>query len=190
MSTSGSTSWGTRFAVDCRGRDWRPVRQLPPGGRQRRAQTHRAGDPLLALAPLVRLDPHEPRTSDQHDRAGMDQLLRALLPLAADPASQTHQRIPRSLGPMEIQAAAPLPRQGTQVPRRGLSTRARPVRPLALRRAPRRLDDGSRMSREAHVRFYERRGTQLPRRLTRQRRKRRDRSSAETLWGSGRRRKS
>ena len=28
-----------------------------------------------------------------------------------------------------------------------------PVRPLALRRAPRRLDDGSRMNREVHVRF-------------------------------------
>ena len=38
----------------------------------------------------------------------------------------------------------------------------RTVRALAPRRAPRRLDDGSRMSREVHVRFWERRGAKLP----------------------------
>ena len=38
----------------------------------------------------------------------MDQLLRALLPLGAGPATQTDQRIPGSLGPLEVQAAAPL----------------------------------------------------------------------------------
>src|SRR5437762_11883422 len=40
---------------------------------------------------------------DQRDRAGVDQLLRALLPLAADPASQKDQRVSRSLGLLEVQ---------------------------------------------------------------------------------------
>ena len=138
------------------------VRQLPPGGLRQRAQAHRAGDPPLALASLVGQDPHGPGAIDQCDRAGVDQLLRALLPLRVGPASQTDQRLPRSLGPLEIQAAAPLPRQGAQVPRRRLPTPAGPVRPLALRRAPRRLDDGSRMTGDCHVRFCERRGVRFP----------------------------
>ena len=53
----------------------------------------------------------------------------------------------------QVQAAAPLPRQGAQVPGRRLPTPTRPVRPLAVRRAPRRLDDGSPVSGEVHAGF-------------------------------------
>ena len=56
-------------------------------------------------------------------------------------------------GPMQVQAAAPLPRQGTEVPGRRLPTPTRTVRPLAVWCAPRRLDDGSPVSREAHAGF-------------------------------------
>ena len=42
------------------------------------------------------------------------------------------------------------------------ATRPRPLRPLAARRATRRLDDGSRMSGEVHVRFCESRGVRFP----------------------------
>ena len=41
-------------------------------------------------------------------------------------------------------------------------TPARPVRPLALRRAPRRLDDGSPVSGDVHAGFCERRRVRLP----------------------------
>ena len=51
---------------------------------------------------------------------------------------------------------------GTQVHRRRRQTPAGPVRALALRRAPRRLDDGSPVSREVHAGFCERRGVRLP----------------------------
>jgi len=135
---------------------------LSPGGFRRRAQAHRAGDPSLALARAFGHDPHRPGAIDQRDRAGVDQLLWALLPLRVGPAAHTDQRIPHSLGHAEIQTTAPPPRQGAQAPRRGLPTRTRPVRPLADRRATRRLDDGSRMTGDCHVRFYERRGVRLP----------------------------
>src|SRR5207344_1150921 len=72
------------------------------------------------------------------------------------------QRDPREVGHAEIQAAAPPPRQGAQVPGRRRPTSARTVCALAARRAPRRLDDGSPVSREVHAGFCERRGARLP----------------------------
>jgi RNA-directed DNA polymerase len=86
-------------------------------------------------------------------RPRVDQLLRALLPLRVGPASPTDQRIPHSLGHAEIRAAAPPPRPSAPVPGRRRKTRAGPVRSLAVRRAPRRLGDGSRMTGDCHVRF-------------------------------------
>ena len=84
---------------------------------------------------------------------GWINLRRALLPLGVDQGPQTHQRVSRALGPMQVQAAAALPRQGAQVPGRRVPTTARTLRPLAIRHAPRRLDDGSPVSREVHAGF-------------------------------------
>src|SRR5204862_1623398 len=87
-STSRSRSWGMSSAPGSRGARLAGSLSASPGGRWRRAQADRAGDPPLAPAPSLGQDPHRPRRRDQRDRAGVDQLLRALLPLAADPASQ------------------------------------------------------------------------------------------------------
>jgi Reverse transcriptase (RNA-dependent DNA polymerase) len=62
-------------------------------------------------------DPHRPGAIDQRDRAGMDQLLPARLPLRVGPAAQADQRIPRSLGPLEVQAL----RRSPAKPRRFLA---------------------------------------------------------------------
>jgi hypothetical protein len=74
----------------------------------------------------------------------------------------TDRRIPHSLGHAEIQAAAPPPRPSAPVPGRRPKTQAGPVRSLAVRRAPRRLGDGSRMTGDCHVRFCERPGVRVP----------------------------
>ena len=118
----------------------RPFVKLSVGDRRPRAQTHRTGHPSLAVAPLVAQHPHRPGQGDRRRSPGVDQLLRALLPLGVGPATQTDRRIPGSVGLLEVQAAAPLPRQGTQVPGCRLQTRARAVRAPARRRAPRRPD--------------------------------------------------
>jgi hypothetical protein len=92
------------------------LRELLSSGLRRGGQANRAGDPPLALAPLVGQDPHGPGAIDQRDRPWVDQLLRALLPLRVGPASPADQRIPHSLGHAEVQAAAPPPRQSAPVP--------------------------------------------------------------------------
>ena len=73
------------------------------------------GDPLLADQPAQRQDPHRPCTHVQPHRARVDQLLRALLQVHVVSASPTHQRLPRSLGHAEIQAAPPARQPGTEV---------------------------------------------------------------------------
>ena len=88
--------------------------KLPAGNRRPGAQTHRTNHPSLALAPLVAQHPHRPGQGDRRRSPGMDQLIRALLPLRVGPATQTDQRLPDPVGPHEVQAAAPLPRQSTQ----------------------------------------------------------------------------
>ena len=67
----------------------------------------------------------------------------------------THQRLSGSLGHEEVQAVArPHPGAKAWLAERR-PTGAAPVRPLEAWRATRRLGDGSRMSREVHVRFCE-----------------------------------
>ena len=79
------------------------------------------------------------------------------------PTPQPHQRVSRAMGQAEIQAAA-RPRQAgeTVAGRERRTTRADAVCSLAVGRAARRLDNGSRVSREVHARFCESRGVRFP----------------------------
>jgi hypothetical protein len=88
---------------------WRPVRQLPPGSQRRRAQANAAGSPPLAPAPAPGQDPHRPGADLPSDHPGLDQLLRALLPLGVEEGPQAYQGIPRALGPVQVQTTAPHP---------------------------------------------------------------------------------
>ena len=85
---------------------------------------------------VARATPSGPRRRRSTRSPGLDQLLRALLPLAVGQAPQNGSTTTWFAGPLEIQAAAPPPRQSTQVPGHRLPTRARPIRALAVRRAP------------------------------------------------------
>jgi len=48
------------------------------------------------------------RTTDQSDRAGLDPVLRGVLPLRTVSAPGTHQRLPDALDPQEIQTTETL----------------------------------------------------------------------------------
>ena len=80
-------------------------------------------------------DPRRPRTGDQLDRAGLDQLLRPLLPDRADPDSQAHQSLPDALGRAEIQTVARPSHAGGPVPHGGCRAGPKPVRSLEDRAA-------------------------------------------------------
>ena len=67
-----------------------------------------------------------------------------------------------ALGHAEIQAAAPARRPGTAMAACCRRQGQGPLCPLAAGTGAVRLDDGSRMSREAHVRFCESRGVRFP----------------------------
>ncbi len=86
----------------------------------------------LAAALVERARPRRPRTRDQPDRAGLDQLLRPLLPDRADPDSQAHQRLPGALGHAEVQAAARPSPTREPVPGGDRRTGTGPVRPLGV----------------------------------------------------------
>jgi hypothetical protein len=66
------------------------------------------------------------------------------------------------MGVPEVQTAAPPGEEGAGTAGGHGSPVPGPVRPLAVRRQARRLDDGSRVSREAPARFCERRRVRLP----------------------------
>jgi hypothetical protein len=105
--------------------------------------------------------PYEDRTGDQSDRARMGQLLRALLPVHVGPIPQTHRRVLGALGNAEVQATERPPQAGLGFPGKRVRTRAGALRSLASGTSL-RPDGGSRMSREAHVRFCESRRVRLP----------------------------
>jgi hypothetical protein len=105
------------------------------------------------LALVEREDPRRPRARDQSDRAGVGQLLRTLLSVLAGPASRTDQPLPGAMGHAEIQAVAPPPDAGLELPGGRGSTRAGALCSPAGRGAALRPDDGSPVSREAHAGF-------------------------------------
>jgi hypothetical protein len=86
----------------------------------------------------------------------------ALLQVHVVSRPQTYQRPPGSLGHAEVQAVAPSLHQGGGVAGWRRPTRASPLRPLEGGDATRRLDNGSRMSCEVHVRFCESRRVRFP----------------------------
>ena len=87
---------------------------------------------------------------------------RTLLQVHVVSDSPTSQRLSGSLGHAEIQAIVPASEPGTAMAPSRRSEGTSPLRPLAAGTRAMRLDDGSRMSREVHVRFCESRGVRFP----------------------------
>jgi RNA-directed DNA polymerase len=63
-------------------------------------------DPPMAAAPLDRAHPGRDRPTDQSCRAGLDAVLRSVLPLRAVSTPGAHQRLRDALDPQQIQTAA------------------------------------------------------------------------------------
>ncbi len=61
---------------------------------------------VLATAPSHTLNRSGPRRLDQPDRAGLDELLRGVLPIGPVSPPGTHQRLPAAVGPSKVQTAA------------------------------------------------------------------------------------
>ena len=140
---------------------------FPPAVVRRRAKRIRRDDPPLAVhrwtgQTLTTWHGYQSRCPGWINYYG--RFYRSVLIRPSDGSTSTW-----CVGPARIQTAAPLSRQGAQVPGRRLPTRTRTVRPLAVRRAPRRLDDGSRMIERLTSGSASAGGCDSPRRLTRQR---------------------
>ena len=82
------------------------VRLVPAGDQQGRPDQDQRTDPPMATAPQDRAYPRRPCATDQPCRAGMDAVLRSVLPLRAAAPPIAHQRLPDALDPQQIQAAA------------------------------------------------------------------------------------
>ena len=121
----------------------------------------------LALAAQVRqgtersLDDICPRPS----RLG--ELLRSILCLGAESVVETRQRVSDSMDAAKVQAPAPPQVTGRAAAFQTRSLQSKGVCALGAGDFPRWLGDGSRMSREVHVRFCEGLGLKCPGLLTR-----------------------
>src|SRR5262245_49846051 len=118
---------------------------------------------MVATRPPHRLVLQTTRRPRQPRGRRMDQLLWALLQITADRFPlRTTQPTHRHVGHAEIQTSPPIARQSPEATRPDRCQIPGHVHPLATRRTPGRLDNGSRVTRERHARFYERRRVKLP----------------------------
>lgn len=74
-----------------------------PGDQQGRPEENQCRGAVLAAAPAHQLHHRRTRTVDQSHRAGLDAVLRGVLPLRAVSGAQAHQRLPDALAAEEIQ---------------------------------------------------------------------------------------
>ena len=126
-------------AARCAGQEREHVRLVRARDQQGRLEEDRAGGAVLAPAPPNPAILLRTRTVGQSHCAGLDAVLRCVLPLGAVSAPDAHQRLPDALGPQEI---SPVP--GTPRVPAGVAAGHYPVpavlRPLGLdNRRPGRL---------------------------------------------------
>ena len=81
------------------------VHLVPARGQQGRPGQDECRGPPLAAAPAHLAHHGQPRPGDQSRSAGLDAVLRGVLPLRAAAPPAAHQRLPDALAPQEIQAA-------------------------------------------------------------------------------------
>ena len=79
------------------------VQRVLARDQQARPEEDQCRGAVLATAPPHRSHLRRPRTVDQSDRAGLDAVLRGVLPLRAVSTPLAHQRLPGALDPQEIQ---------------------------------------------------------------------------------------
>src|SRR6516164_4267917 len=92
----------------------------------------------------------------------LDQLLQSLLQVGTDPDSASYRCFPDPLGPRQVQAVAPAAQRCKRLASAGRPSHSSSLRSLALS-ACEWPNIGSRMTREGHVRFWERVGVRSPR---------------------------
>ena len=98
---------GVHFSCPCSAHEARhDVRRVPAGYQQGRPEQDQQSDPPMAAAPLDRADPRRDRPTDQPCRAGLDAVLRSVLPLRAVSTPVAHQRLRDALDPQQVQTAA------------------------------------------------------------------------------------
>ena len=113
--------------------------RLRPGDQQGRHEQDQLDSAVLAAAHTIRSLRSGPRTADQPGRAGLDELLRCLLPVGTVSPPSAHQRLPGALAPQETQTAAGTT-QGTGRMEQGGAAKAAVLRALGLGHLdPRRL---------------------------------------------------
>src|SRR6266700_701571 len=109
---------------------------LPARGQRRGAQENEQEAAPLAAAPMDHAQPGRARRCDQPGRAGLDALLRPVLPVGVVAPPRAHQHLPDALGWTETQTTADLQTLQSVVARDPRS-RPRPIHALALDPPPR-----------------------------------------------------
>ena len=97
---------GVHFSCPCSAHEARnDVRRVPAGYQQGRPEQDQRSDPPMAAAPLDRAQPRRDRPTDQPCRAGLDAVLRSVLPLRTESPPVAHQRLRDALDPQQVQTA-------------------------------------------------------------------------------------
>src|SRR5208337_1542371 len=139
-------------AVATAGRKGR--RLVQPRGRRQSAQGDPADGPKLVPSPTQRQDARRSGADVQCAHPRMDQRLRSVLPVGALPDLTAHRRLSGAMGRSEVQVLAQAQDAGHPLAATHRAPPDRPVRSLA-RALWTRPSNGSRMTRECHVRFCE-----------------------------------
>lgn len=105
-STRRLRSWGMSFGSERRGTSTAAVQRVLARDQQAGPEANQCSGAVVATAPPHWSHPRRPRAMDQSDRAGLDAVLRGVLPFRAVSTPDTHQRLPGALDPQEIQATA------------------------------------------------------------------------------------
>src|SRR5512134_969220 len=141
----------------------RAVRRVLSAGRQPEgAKGYPSGDPAMVPADPERQGAGRPGADVQPVHPRLDQLLQPLLQVGAVSDLASDRRLYRQVGTTQVQAPAAAAAGSVELAGTGDPIIAGSVCPLAASAWP-RPNTGSRMSREAHVRFWERAGVRLPR---------------------------
>ena len=133
-----------------------------PAASPDRAEGNPSGDPAMVPAEPERQGAGRPGADVQPVHPRLDQLLQPLLQVGAVSDLASDRRLYRQVGTTQVQAPAAAAAGSAELAGTGDPIIAGSVCPLAASAWP-RPNTGSRMSREAHVRFWERAGVRLPR---------------------------
>ena len=161
-STRRSRSWGLPSGpAGPRSKNGETFTVVPARGQQGRPEQNERGGTSLAAPPAHRAHHRRARPEDQPDRAGLDAILRCVLPLRAASPPAAHQRLPDALDPQKVQRLRPA-KKATRLLGTHHCATPRLFAHWAWGHIPGDQDDKSRVTGDCHARIRGGRGLKSP----------------------------